>query len=83
MDEALRLVRNLIRIGKVSSVKPSMGSVQVLFEDRDRIISSDIPVIESASVPSVGDTVLCLFLGNGLEDGFCLGRFYSRSNPPV
>ena len=34
-------------------------------------------------LPDVGDQVLCLFLGNGLEEGFVLGSMYGAQMPPV
>lgn len=80
--EALKLARNLIRSGRVNSVNKTEGTVRVLFEDRDNLISNDLPVLESAAIPDPGDQVLCIFLGNGIEDGFCLGRFFSKENPP-
>ncbi|WNF36402.1 hypothetical protein RJD24_18570 [Bacillaceae bacterium IKA-2] len=77
-----RLIRNLIRVGKVNSRKINEGTVDVLFIDRDNLISHDLPVLKSASFPQTGDTVLCVFLGNGIQDGFCLGGIYSSDNPP-
>ena len=36
------------------------------------------------NIPAIGEQVLCLFLGNGLEKGFCLGSFYSDITlPPI
>lgn len=81
-QEALRLVRNIAKVGRVSSVNASEGTVRVIFEDRDNSISNDLPLLEIASTPNVNDQVLCLFLGNGIEDGYCLGGFYSNENPP-
>ncbi|MGG1599315.1 hypothetical protein [Paenibacillus naphthalenovorans] len=80
--EALRIARNLIRVGRVSSRSLTNGTVQVVFHDRDDMVSKDLPVLEAATIPNIGDQVACIFLGNGIEDGFCLGRFYSEENPP-
>lgn len=73
MKEALKIARNLVRLGVVNKVN-SRSSIDVLFEDRDDAISSDVSLLESVGTLEVGDQVLCVFLGNGLEDGFCLGR---------
>ena len=36
------------------------------------------------NIPNVKDQVLCIFLPNGIERGFCLGNYYSEVNrPPV
>lgn len=83
MCEALLLARNIIRVGRVSKVNQLNGTVQVLFKDRDNLISGDLPLLESSTIPNINDQVLCIFLGNGMEDGFCLGRFYSKENPPL
>lgn len=83
MDKALRIARNLIKIGQVNSVNPSQGTVQVLFPDKDDLVSNDLPMLNHEyNMPNVGDQVLCLFLGNGLETGVCLGSFYSEVSPP-
>src|SRR5690606_14646915 len=81
--EAMQLARNLIRVGQVNSVDPGKGTVRVLFEDKDNLISDDIPLLNfEYNMPKVGDQVLCVFLGNGLDQGFCLGSFYSEISPP-
>lgn len=77
--KALMLARNLVRIGQVNSVDESKGTVQVLFQDKDDIVTDDLPLLSfEYDIPPVGSQVLCVFLGNGLEQGFCLGRFYSQ-----
>lgn len=83
--EALKLVRNLVKVGQVSSIDPEKGTVKVLFLDKDDIVSDDIPMLHfEYHMPEVEDQVLCLFFGNGLERGVCLGRFYSDvSLPPA
>jgi Predicted acyltransferase len=32
-------------------------------------------------MPAVGEPVLCLFLGNGITRGFCLGRYFYPGDP--
>lgn len=81
--EALKLARNLIRVGFVNSINARKGTVQVLFPDKDNKVSNDLPLLSfEYNMPKVEDQVVCLFLGNGLENGFCLGNFYSDINPP-
>lgn len=82
MERAEKIARNVIKIGRVSSKNTSKGTVEVVFPDRDNAVSSPLPVLESVSFPNVNDQVVCLFLGNALEDGFCLGGFYSSENLP-
>jgi len=81
--QALIIARNMIRVGLVNSIDPVKGTVKVFFPDKDNTVSSDLPLLSfEYNIPSVGDQVVCLFLGNGLERGFCLGSFYSDISPP-
>lgn len=83
--DALTLVRNLIRVGVINAVNAAKGTVDVLFEDRDNQIVSDLPLLSSEyDIPKIGAQALCLFLGNDIEQGFCLNSFYSNVyTPPV
>ena len=84
-NEALALVRNLIRVGKINAVNAVDGTVDVLFEDRDNQVMSDLPLMAfEYDIPEIGQQALCLFLGNDIERGFCLKTFYSDVHlPPV
>lgn len=82
--------RNMIRIGRVSSVHPSEMAVKVVFEDKDNLVSDRLPVLVRGSsknrdywLPDVGEQVCCLMLPNGHNAGICLGSFYSESSPPA
>ncbi|MEC0269053.1 phage baseplate assembly protein V [Paenibacillus anseongense] len=79
----------MIRAGNVSSVNPQNGTVRVAFPDNSNLLSGELPVIiskskwaKTAAMPSVGDPVLCLFLSNGIQNGFCLGSFYNDLETP-
>lgn len=82
MDSTLN---NIIRVGEVSSINETNGTVRVKFDDRDNLISAELPLLNAEyNIPDIGSQVLCLFLPNGLQEGFCLNGFYSDSNtPPV
>lgn len=83
IKDALIIARNLIRVGIINSVNPSRGTVDVLFEDKDNQIISDLPLLATEyDMPRVGEQALCLFLGNDIEQGFCLKTFYSEIYPP-
>ena len=82
--------RNMIRIGRVSSVHPSEMAIKVVFEDKDNLVSDKLPVLVRGSsknrdywLPDVGEQVCCLMLPNGHNAGICLGSFYSESSPPA
>lgn len=78
----------MIKIGVVSVADAAVGSVRVTFPDRDDLVSAPLPVIapggwgRGIAVPEPGETVLCVFLDNGLSAGFCLGTYYAEEELP-
>jgi phage baseplate assembly protein gpV len=75
---------NLLRIGTVSSINYPAGRVRVCFTDQDKIVTDELPMLSHEyEMPNVGEMVLCLFLGNGITKGFCLGRYFYNADPPV
>ncbi len=75
-------VKNLIRIGNVSAVHEADGTVEVTFPDKNDIVTDPLPMLAfEYYMPSVGDKVLCIFLGNGFEAGICLGKFFCNPHP--
>lgn len=82
--ELERLLANIVRVGVVSSVGDAAGSARVVFDDRDDMVSFDLPVMQRQSLQNkdyamqdVGEQVVCLFLPSGVEQGFVLGSLYS------
>ena len=83
-------IKNLVRSGVVSSVNPETCAARVVFEDRDNLVSAELPVLQSAcaenkfySLPDVGDKVVCLMAPNADDgSGFIIGSFYGEKNPP-
>lgn len=87
-------IRNLIRVGRVSTVNGAACRAKVTFPDKDNSVSAELPILQIGSngtkgywVPEVNTQVLCLFLpnssGKGMSDGFILGAFYSNAAPPA
>ncbi|WP_028551760.1 phage baseplate assembly protein V [Paenibacillus sp. UNC451MF] len=81
--------RNLIRVGLVSSVNREAGTARVTFPDKTDQVTADLPVLVPTTqqahyitFPQVGETAVCLFLGNGIQTGFILGALYTDQNPP-
>ena len=73
----------MIRIGEVSKVNRSNGTIQVLYDDRDNQVTGDITCLEAAGMPKVGDVVAVIHMDEtGTEEGICLGRIYNEANPP-
>ncbi|TEB13358.1 phage baseplate assembly protein V [Pelotomaculum propionicicum] len=85
------LLKNLIRVGIISSTSPENCTARVAFEDRAAMVSFDLPVLVRGSLqnkdywmPEPGEQVVCLFLPSGVAQGFILGSVYSsKDNPPV
>lgn len=77
-------LKNLLRIGAVSSIDYSAGTVRVCFEDKDGIVTDELPLLSHEyEMPAIGEQVLCLFLGNSIAKGFCLGRYFYDQDLPV
>lgn len=80
----INALKNIIRVGRVSSINYQKGTVRVIFPDKDNIVTDEIPYLSfEYNMPQVKDAVLCIFLGTGIAKGFCLGRFYNQNNLPV
>lgn len=74
------MVKRTIKIGTVTAVSPEAGAVRVAFFDEDNAVSALLPVIMPPGVkgmPKEKDSVICIFLSNSMNDGFCLyGTYY-------
>lgn len=83
-------VRNLIRYGKVSSVEAAKCRARVVYEDRDNLVSAELPILQgfglknrSYMLPDVGESVVCLMVPNGQDgQGFVIGSFYHEGSEP-
>ena len=83
-------IKSLVRVGKVSAVIPERCACRVVFNDRDNLVSAELPVLQSSclnnkfyGLPDVGDSVVCLMIPNDPNgSGFVLGSFYHEKNPP-
>lgn len=81
--------RNIFRIGVCSTSDPATGTITAVFEDREDMVSGDLPVLtrgggwaRSNDMPEPGQEVACLFLANGISDGICLGVIDDEEDPP-
>ncbi len=85
------ILQSIVRIGIVSSQNPENATVKVMFPDKDNTVSHDLAILVPQAgktkdyfIPDIGEQVLCLFLPNGIEEGFVIGSIYSsKSKPPV
>ena len=81
------MLDEIVRVGVITNVYPEKGTVRVKLVDVDDQISYELPVIFAKThkdkayyMPDVGEHVVCLFSGQGLEQGFVLGAIYSRAD---
>ena len=82
-------MKNVVRIGKISSVNEERMRARVVFEDKDstagQMVSAELPILTIGAGTNkvyfnyrVGESVLCLFCENA-EDGtgYIVGSFNS------
>ncbi len=80
-----------VRVGEIASINAATGTARVILPDSGGVVSHDLPVLfqkahhdKFYTMPDVGEQVLCVFLPNGLEQGFILGAMFSQIvSPPV
>ena len=77
-------LQRIVAVGEVVEVDEALHRVRVKLLDRD-VITGFLHVLVPVShqtyfygLPKVGDTVLCVFLPHGIEDGFVVGSYYHR-----
>ena len=91
-DKNAALIAQLVRVGFVVGRQPERHRVRVELRDTvtRSLVTAWLPVLVSRAsqdmefdLPDIGDQVLCLFSGLGLEEGWVLGSMYGRQAPPV
>ncbi len=75
--------KNIIRIGRVSSVNYAAGTIRVTYSDQDSTVTKEIPTLsDQYLLPAIGDMVAVAHLSNGSEGGVVLGKFFNAFNKP-
>lgn len=81
------VIRELVRVGIVTAVYPERGTVRVTMSDVDDLQTYELQVVVPKThkdkefwMPDVGEQVVCLFSGQGLERGWVLGAVYSQAD---
>jgi len=78
IEKEITVLKNIVRVGTVSSVDIAERTARVAFADKKA--GEEQPLISGAlkalnkEIPYVGQFVICLFLPNGDGDGFILGE---------
>ncbi len=76
--------KNLIRIGRISSMNKETGMVRVVYKDKNST-TSELPVFNFSGeykAPQVGQLVLVLHLSNDSSTGIVMGSFWNKVNKP-
>lgn len=87
-------VKNIIRIGLVSSVNIKQMTARVIFPDKENMVSGELKLLNRGSkrhkdyfIPEIKEQVLCIFPqnsgGKGSNSGFIVGSFFSEEDAPV
>lgn len=84
-----RLVKKLIRVGRVKATYPERGTVRVQFDDLSGIQSAELQVLMRRTQKDLDydmfeaeEQVLCLFLPIASTKGFVLGSVYTLLDVP-
>ena len=84
-------MQNFVRRGIISVVYPERHSARVTFEDKDAVVSAELPILTAYAsannlyhLPEVGEQVICIFEENDSAegDGVIIGSIYSDVNKP-
>lgn len=88
-DNLKEAMAEMFRVGVVNSINPANGTARVIFPDDDDVVSYDLQVLhrntyrnKDYNMPDVGEDVLCIFLANGVADGFIIGSIYAGDRKP-
>ena len=84
-------MQNFIRRGIISVVYPERHSARVTFEDKDAVVSAELPILTAYAsqnflyhLPDVGEQVICLFEENDAQEGegVIIGSIHNDKFPP-
>lgn len=75
-----------IRIGRVSSVNYDTGMIRVVYSDKGKEVTKELPFLnynDEYTMPKVGEQVLTAHLSNGNSRGVVMGKMWNRANRPA
>ena len=87
-------LKNLIRVGCVSSVNIERMTAKVVFGDKDNLVSADLKILNRGSkrhkdyfIPEINEQVVWIVPqnsgGKGSNSGFIVGSFFNKADAPV
>lgn len=77
-------MNNVLRVGRISSINYAAGTARVLYNDRDKEVTREFPMLANGEYYPlmVDDMVYVLHLPTGSSAGLILGRAWSNVNVP-
>lgn len=88
-EEIRHLLSMIIRVGEITSIDPIKHTARVVFPEDDNCTSYDLPILcqntlknHDYHMPDVGEDAVCIFMPDGIEDGFIIGSFYAGDVTP-
>ena len=73
-----------LRLGRISTINYKDGTARVLYTDRDKSVTAELPLLSfEYRMPAVDDFVLVCHLPNGSAAGIILGPIWNANNRPV
>jgi len=74
-----------IRTGKVSSVNYQTGMLKVVYTDKGKAVTAEMPYAnynDEYNMPKIGSSVLVAHLTNGSSRGVVIGTMWNKKNAP-
>ena len=81
-----RMADQPIRIGRVSSVNYDTGMMRVVYNDKGKTVTKELPFLnynEEYTMPTIGEQVLTAHLSNGNSRGVVVGKMWNKKNRPA
>lgn len=75
-----------IRIGKVSSINYETGMMRIVYNDKGRSVTKELPYMnfnDEYTMPKVGEQVVTAHLSNGNSRAIILGKTWDKKNTPA
>jgi len=80
---------DIVRVGVVSSIDYDKCTAQVVFKDRDNIVSDDLHILVPLTLkdcayymPDINERVLCIFDPSSPTTGYIVASFYADTRTP-
>ena len=74
---------DILRLGKISTINYEDGTARVLYTDRDKAVTAELPLLSfEYRMPAIDDLVLVCHLPNGSAAGIILGPVWTDNNRP-